>query len=60
MSTTGPGAQLVLLLTSPRVLPGLMSRAAWQVVEQADVVLCADPDDAVPAALAESGIAVRD
>ncbi|GAB3592697.1 nucleoside triphosphate pyrophosphohydrolase [Angustibacter peucedani] len=50
--------QLVLLLTSPRVVPGLMTRSAWQVLEQADVVLCADVDDAVPAAVAVAGVPV--
>jgi XTP/dITP diphosphohydrolase len=37
-----PG-RIVLLVTSPRVAPGLLSRAGWQAVEQADDVLLADP-----------------
>ena len=50
---------LVLLLTSPRVAPGLLTRDAWQVLDRADQVWCADADDAQPAALAEAGIVVR-
>jgi XTP/dITP diphosphohydrolase len=37
-----PG-RIVLLVTSPRVAPGLLSRAGWQAVEGADEVLHADP-----------------
>ena len=37
-----PG-RIVLLVTSPRVAPGLLSRAGWQALEQADEVLHADP-----------------
>jgi len=55
---TAPGS-LVLLLTSPRVAPGLLSRAAWQVVEAADAVCCADLGDPQPQALVEAGIAVE-
>ena len=51
--------RLALLVSSPRVAPGLLSRGAWQVLAEADLVLCADPDDAQPGALAEAGIAVR-
>ena len=51
--------RLALLLTSPRVAPGLLARQAWQVLEQADRVLCADLADAQPTAIAEAGIDVR-
>ena len=51
--------RLVLLLTSPRVAPGLLTRDAWQVLAQADQVLCADTGDAQPTALTEAGIVVR-
>lgn len=51
--------QLVLLLTSPRVAPGLLTRPAWQALERADVVLCADVADDVPVALAAAGIDVQ-
>jgi XTP/dITP diphosphohydrolase len=53
-----PG-DLVLLLTSPRVAAGLLSRSAWQVLEQADRVLCADLDDPTPQAVVESGLSVQ-
>ena len=56
MTATG---SLVLLLTSPRVAPGLLTRAAWQVLEAADAVCCADPADPQPQALAEAGIPVQ-
>ena len=39
--------QLTLLVTSPRVAPGLMSWAAWQAVSAADRVLASD--ESVPA-----------
>jgi XTP/dITP diphosphohydrolase len=55
---TQPGS-LVLLLTSPRVAPGLLTRAAWQVLEAADLVCCADPADPQPQAVAEAGLAVQ-
>ena len=51
--------RLALLLTSPRVAPGLLSRPAWQLLEQADQVWCADLRDAQPAAIALAGIDVR-
>jgi XTP/dITP diphosphohydrolase len=41
------------------VAPGLLSRSAWQVLDAADAVLCADLDDPAPRALAEAGLAVR-
>ncbi|WP_281965710.1 MazG family protein [Serinicoccus marinus] len=50
---------LSLLLTSPRVAPGLLSAAAWQAVRGADHVLAADPDAPTPRALAAAGIEVR-
>ncbi len=55
---SAPG-DLVLLLTSPRVPAGLLSRPAWQVLESAARVLCSDPDDPVPVAVAEAGLAVE-
>ena len=51
--------RLALLLTSPRVAPGLLSRVVWQVLEQADVVVCCDRADAQPTAIAEAGIDVQ-
>jgi XTP/dITP diphosphohydrolase len=49
---------LTLLVTSPRIAPGLLSRAAWRVLDRAGTVLCADPADAQPVALIEAGVAV--
>lgn len=56
--TTRPA--LGLLLTSPRVAPGLLSRAAWQAVEAAAHVLAARLDEPVAAALVEAGIPVTE
>lgn len=53
------GADLTLLVTSPRIASGLLSRAAWQVLDRAHTVLCAEPDDPQPAALAEAGVDVQ-
>ncbi|WP_151524956.1 MazG family protein [Serinicoccus kebangsaanensis] len=51
--------ELSLLLTSPRVAPGLLSAAAWRTVQSADHVLAADLEDPTPRALADAGVAVR-
>lgn len=50
--------RLTLLLTSPRLAPGLLSRSAWEAVGAAEQVLARDPDDAQPRALGDEGIAV--
>lgn len=55
---TDPGT-LALLVTSPRVAPGLLSRAAWQVLDRAESVLAADSDDPHVIALLESGVVIR-
>lgn len=55
---TGSRRGLALVVTSPRVAPGLLSRAAWQVLDGADLVLAASPDEPLAMAVAESGIAV--
>ena len=49
---------LTVLVTSPRLPAGLMSRDAWTALESAEHVLAADLDDPVPAAIAASGITV--
>ena len=36
--------RITLLLTSPRVAPGLLSRSGWQALDAADQVFAADPD----------------
>lgn len=55
--TTTPGL-LTVLVTSPRVPAGLLSRDAWTALESADQVLAADTADPVPAAVAASGIEI--
>lgn len=52
-------ARLTLLLTSPRVAPGLLSREAWRVLDGADTVLARAGDDPLPAALADDGTGVE-
>lgn len=55
---TGTG-RLVLLTTSHRVAPGLLSFPAWQILRAADRVLCADPDHPQLPYLREAGIEVE-
>ncbi len=50
--------RLSLLLTSPRVAPGLLSREAWQAVERADHVLARGADEPLADALVEAGAEV--
>ncbi|UZJ33997.1 nucleoside triphosphate pyrophosphohydrolase [Streptomyces endophytica] len=50
---------MVLLTTSHRVAPGLLSWPAWQVLRAAERVLCADPDHPQLPYLREAGIAVE-
>ncbi|ANS78728.1 Nucleoside triphosphate pyrophosphohydrolase MazG [Serinicoccus hydrothermalis] len=54
-----PVRELSLLLTSPRVAPGLLSAAAWQALRSADHVLAADPQDPTPRALLAAEVPVR-
>jgi XTP/dITP diphosphohydrolase len=48
--------RLALLLTSPRVAPGLLSRDAWRIVDRADLVLARADDEPVAEALTEAGV----
>lgn len=64
---TGPGAataadpgRVVLLTTSHRVAPGLLSWPAWQALRAADSVLCADGAHPQLPYLREAGIAVAE
>ena len=50
-----PG-RLVLLATSPRVVPGLLSFEAWTTLQSADRVLVADAGHPIAAALGRAGI----
>ena len=51
--------RLALLAGSPRIAPGLLTRAAWQVLEQADAVLARDEDEPLAHAIEEAGLPVR-
>ncbi|MHC0433880.1 nucleoside triphosphate pyrophosphohydrolase [Streptomyces sp. O3] len=53
-----PG-RVLLLTTSHRVAPGLLSWPAWQALRAADEVLCADPDHPQLPYLREAGVAVE-
>ncbi|UQA95016.1 nucleoside triphosphate pyrophosphohydrolase [Streptomyces halobius] len=55
----GGTGRLVLLTTSHRVAPGLLSWPAWQTLREADRVLCADPDHPQLPYLREAGIAIE-
>lgn len=55
---TGPG-RVVLLTTSHRVAPGLLSWPAWQALHGADRVLCADEAHPQLPYLREAGITVE-
>ena len=52
--------RLGLLLTSPRVAPGLLSHGAWQVVADAAVRLARSLDEPLAEAVAESGFTVEE
>lgn len=51
---------LTLLVTSPRVAPGLMSWSAWQAVADADRVLASDAASLVARAVAAAGHRVEE
>lgn len=51
--------RLVLLTTSHRVAPGLLSWPAWQILRAADRVVSADPDHPQLPYLREAGIEVE-
>ncbi|MGW2491078.1 nucleoside triphosphate pyrophosphohydrolase [Streptomyces sp. NPDC001606] len=57
--TIDPG-RVVLLTTSHRVAPGLLSWPAWQALHAADAVLCADGAHPQLPYLREAGIAVAE
>ncbi|MCC9741105.1 MazG family protein [Streptomyces sp. MNU89] len=68
-TAAGPGApvpsesaapgRIVLLTTSHRVAPGLLSWPAWRTLRAADRVLCPDPDHPQLPYLREAGITVE-
>lgn len=51
--------RLILLATSPRVAPGLLSASAWRLVDQTGTRLAADADDPLVVALREAGLEVE-
>jgi XTP/dITP diphosphohydrolase len=51
--------RITLLLTSPRVAPGLLSWPAWQLLQRADRVFTDDPEHPQRAALEAAGVRVR-
>lgn len=51
--------RLVLLATSHRVAPGQLSWPAWQVLREADLVVCADPEHPQLPYLAQAGVDCR-
>ena len=59
MSDAPPHGRVVLLVTSPRVAPGLLSWPAWQRLREAAVVLAADPDADWVEALDAAGVRLR-
>ncbi|MFJ7155900.1 nucleoside triphosphate pyrophosphohydrolase [Streptomyces sp. NPDC101118] len=56
---TDATGRIVLLTTSHRVAPGLLSWSAWETLRTADRVLCADPGHPQLPYLREAGIAVE-
>ena len=50
---------LALVVSSPRVAPGLLSRSAWQVLASADVRLARSLDEPLARAVAEAGLPVE-
>ncbi|POX57127.1 nucleoside triphosphate pyrophosphohydrolase [Streptomyces sp. Ru71] len=58
MNTANPG-RIVLLTTSHRVAPGLLSWPAWKALREADRVLCADDTHPQLPYLREAGVDVE-
>jgi XTP/dITP diphosphohydrolase len=56
-----PGrGRIVLVVTSPRSAPGLLTWPAWNSLRQADQVYAADPDPSWLATLNEAGVRLED
>ncbi|MBM6402070.1 MazG family protein [Phycicoccus sonneratiae] len=53
------GGRLGLVVTSPRVAPGLLSHAAWTAVTGADRLLARSADEPLVEALTEAGVEVE-
>ncbi|MGP0024776.1 MAG: hypothetical protein ACLPKE_15665, partial [Streptosporangiaceae bacterium] len=52
----GTAGELILLVTSPRVAPGLLTLSAWDTLRGAARVLCGSADHPQLPALADAGI----
>ncbi|HEV7196749.1 MAG TPA: MazG family protein [Pedococcus sp.] len=50
--------RLTLLIGSPRVAPGLLTRAAWQALDDADLTFARGADEPLVEAIEESGMPV--
>ncbi|SDP37636.1 XTP/dITP diphosphohydrolase [Pedococcus dokdonensis] len=50
--------RLTLLVGSPRIAPGLFTRAAWQALDEADAVLARDDSEPLALAVDEAGVPV--
>ena len=51
--------RLTLLVGSPRIAPGLFTRAAWQALDAADAILARDDTEPLADAVSEAGLPVR-
>jgi XTP/dITP diphosphohydrolase len=51
--------RLTLLVGSPRIAPGLFTRAAWQALDAADAILARDDTEPLADAVSEAGMPVR-
>ncbi len=58
-ATTGQAGRVLLLVSSPRVAPGLLSREAWRVLEDADLRLAGAADEPLALAVAAEGLSVQ-
>ncbi|MEV0258639.1 nucleoside triphosphate pyrophosphohydrolase [Streptomyces sp. NPDC050732] len=58
-SADAPAGRVILLTTSHRVAPGLLSWPAWQALHGADEVLCADASHPQLPYLREAGVRVE-
>lgn len=58
-SAQTPGGRIGLLVVSPRVPAGLMTREAWQAIEQADLVLGRSADEPLVEVVQDAGFMVQ-
>lgn len=59
MTTSTAAPKLILLTTTHRVAPGLLSWPAWEALRGADLVLAADPAHPQLAAVRQAGVVVE-